>query len=96
MKPGEALERHREDIRRLAASRRAANPRVFGSTARGEDVEGSDLDILIDTCPGATLFDLGALFEELKATLGVPIDLVTIRELPVRIRNQVLAEAKPI
>ena len=96
MKPGEALERHREDIRRLAASRRAANPRVFGSTARGEDAEGSDLDILVDTCPGATLFDLGALFEELKATLGVPVDLVTVRELHPRIRERVLAEARPI
>jgi len=86
----------REEIRRLVAGRRATNPRVFGSTARGEDVEGSDLDILIDACAGATLFDLGALFEELEDTLGVPVDLVTLRELPPRIRAQVLAEAKPI
>ena len=86
----------REDIRRLVAGRRATNPRVFGSTARGEDVEGSDLDILIDTCAGATLFDLGALFEDLNETLGVPVDLVTVRELPQRIRARVLAEAKPV
>lgn len=96
MRPREALELYREDIRRLAANRRATNPRVFGSTARGEDVEGSDLDILIDTSPGATLFDLGALFEELKQTLGVSIDLVTVRELHPRIRDRVLAEARPI
>jgi uncharacterized protein len=96
MKPSDALERNREDIRRLVARRKATNPRVFGSTARGEDVEGSDLDILIDTCSGATLFDLGGLFEDLKETLGVPVDLVTVRELPLRIRAQVLAEAKPI
>jgi predicted nucleotidyltransferase len=96
MKPSEALEKHRDEIRRLAESRRAANPRVFGSTARGEDVEGSDLDILVDTMPGATLFDLGALFEDLKASLAVEIDLVTIRELPPAIRARVLAEAKPI
>jgi predicted nucleotidyltransferase len=96
MKPSDALEKGREDIRRLVARRKAANPRVFGSTARGQDVEGSDLDILIDTCSGATLFDLGALFEDLKETLGVPVDLVTVRELPPRIRAQVLAEAKPI
>ncbi len=96
MRPSEALEKHREDIRRLALSRRAVNPRVFGSVARGEDVEGSDLDILVDTVPAATLFDLGGLFEDLKATLGVPVDLVTIRELPPTIRAEVLAEARPI
>jgi predicted nucleotidyltransferase len=96
MRPSEALEKHRDEIRRLALSRRATNPRVFGSTARGEDVEGSDLDILIDTMPGATLFDLGGLFEDLKASLAVEIDLVTIRELPPAIRARVLAEAKPI
>jgi predicted nucleotidyltransferase len=96
MKPSEALEKHRHDIRRLTHSRRATNPRVFGSAARGEDVEGSDLDILVDTVPGTTLFDLGGLFEDLRATLGVPVDIVTIRELPPEIREQVLAEAQPI
>jgi uncharacterized protein len=96
MKPSEALEKHRSEIRRLTYSRRATNPRVFGSVARGDDVEGSDLDILVDTVPGATLFDLGGLFEDLRATLGVPVDVVTIRELPPEIREQVLAEAQPI
>jgi len=96
MRPSEAFEKHRAEIRRLARSRRAANPRVFGSTARGEDVEGSDLDILVDTMPGATLFDLGGLFEDLKASLAVEIDLVTIRELHPAIRDRVLAEAKSI
>ena len=96
MKASDALERSQEAIRRLVAERKAANPRVFGSTARGEDVEGSDLDILIDTCAGATLFDLGGSYEDLKETLGVPVDLATVRELPPRIRAEVLAEAKPI
>jgi uncharacterized protein len=96
MRPSEALEKYRDDIRRLTLSRRAENPRVFGSTVRREDVEGSDLDILVDTVDGTTLFDLGGLFEDLKAMLGVPIDLVTSGELPPEIRNEVLAEAKPI
>ena len=96
MKPSEALEKHRHDIRRLTQSQRATNPRVFGSAARGEDVEGSDLDILVDTLPGTTLFDLGGLFEDLRATLGVPVDTVTIRELPPEIRDRVLTEAQPI
>ena len=96
MRPSETLERHRDEIRRLALSHGAANPRVFGSTARGEDGEGSDLDILVDPMAGTTLFDLGALFEALKATLGVGVDLVTICELPADIHPQVLAEARPI
>src|SRR3984957_19998925 len=96
MKPSEALENHRHDIRRLTLSRRAANPRVFGSAARREDMDGSDLDILVDTVPGATLFDLGGLFEDLKAGLGVPIDLVTGGELPPEISAEIVAEAKPV
>ncbi len=96
MKPSEALEKHRDDIHRLARRHGAVNPCVFGSTARGEDAEGSDLDILVDTLAGTTLFDLGALFEALKAQLGVGVDLVTIRELPPEIRARVLSEARPI
>jgi predicted nucleotidyltransferase len=96
MRPSEALEKHREDIRRLALGRRAANPRVFGSTARGEDIEGSDLDILVDTLPGATLFDLAALEDELKGLLGVRVDVVTSGSLHRRIRKRVLGEAAPI
>jgi predicted nucleotidyltransferase len=49
MKPSEALERRRRDIPRLTLSRRAANPRAFGSAARQDDVEGFGLDILVDT-----------------------------------------------
>lgn len=96
MRPSQALEQHRDDIRRLTNRHRAGNPRVFGSTARGEDIEGSDLDILVDANPGATMLDLGALFEELKIMLGVPVDLVTPGELPSEFRDAVLEEARPI
>jgi hypothetical protein len=96
MKPSQALELHRDDIRRLALRHGVANPRVFGSTARGEDREGSDLDILVDPMAGTTLLDLGALFEALKATVEVSVDLVMIRELPPDVRPRVLAEARPI
>jgi predicted nucleotidyltransferase len=96
VEPSEALAKHRDDIHRLAKRHGAINPCVFGSTARGEDVDGSDLDILIDTLAGTTLFALGALFEALKSELGVGVDLVTIRKLPTEIRFRVLAEAQPI
>lgn len=46
MKPSVALACHRETIRRVVAAHRARNPRVLGSVIRGEDTDGSDLDIL--------------------------------------------------
>jgi predicted nucleotidyltransferase len=36
-----------------------SNPRVFGSVLHGTDQNGSDIDLLVDALPGATLFDLG-------------------------------------
>jgi hypothetical protein len=61
MKPSEALNRHRETIRRIVAGHRPANPRVFGSTATGQDEDGSDLDLLVDPDERMPLFDLGAI-----------------------------------
>ena len=75
---------------------RAANPRIFGSTLHGDGGEDSDLDMLVDALPGATLFDLGGLQDELAQLLGVRVDLVTPCDLPVKFRDLVLAEAKPV
>jgi len=96
MKPSSALERHKSDIRAMTARFKAANPRIFGSVLHSRDLEGSDLDILVDPLPGATLFDLGGLQSELEDLLGVKVDLLTPGDLPVKFRAQVLAEAKPL
>ena len=96
MRLADILKSHREEVRQLAARRRAGNPRVFGSAARGEDRPGSDIDILVDPLPGATLLDLGGLQAELEQLLGVRVDLVTPGELPATFRQQVLQEARPI
>jgi uncharacterized protein len=96
MKPSEALRIHRNDIYRVVQQNRAHNPRVFGSIVRGEDVDGSDLDLLVDQMPGATLFDMGAIQVELEETLGVPIDVLTPGDLPAKFRARVLQEAIPI
>ena len=93
MKPSVALESKRAAIREAALRTRATNPRVFGSVLHGTDREDSDLDILVDTLPGATLFDLGGLQVELEELLGVRVDLLTPGELPPRFRLNVLAEA---
>jgi hypothetical protein len=96
MKPSEALQSHRDDIRRIVQLHHARNARVFGSVVRGEDTEGSDLDLLVDPLPGATLLDLGAIQAELQETLGVSIDVLTPGDLPAKFRAQALDEAVPV
>jgi predicted nucleotidyltransferase len=77
VKPSDVLRLHRIAVREATERFRSANPRVFGSVAHGADEEGSDIDILVDALPGATLFDLGALQVELEDLLGVSVDLLT-------------------
>jgi predicted nucleotidyltransferase len=96
MKPSEALSANRAAVRRVIESHRARNGRVFGSAMRGDDSEESDLDILIDPTPETTLFDIGAIRRELRALLGVPVDVLTPKALPEKFRAAVLATARPI
>jgi predicted nucleotidyltransferase len=96
MRPSEALEQKREAIRQLVPQFCASNPRVFGSVLRGLDQETSDLDILVDTLPGTTLFDLGGLQEQLRGLLGVRVDVRTPGDLPLTFRDAVISEAEPV
>lgn len=96
MKPSTALQKNVAAIREATARFRAANPRVFGSALRGTDGHDSDLDLLVDALPGTTLFDLGGLQVELETLLGVPVDLLTPDDLPVRFRAEILAAARPV
>jgi len=96
MKPSEALARHREEVRAAVAARKASNPRIFGSALSRKDSDASDLDILVDPLPGATLFDLGGLQVDLEEILGVPVDLLTPGDLPSGFRATILREARPI
>jgi len=93
MRPSDALRVHRDAVRRVVESHRACNPRVFGSVTRGDDAEGSDIDILIDPTPNTTLFDIGAIRHELQTLLGVPVDVVTPKALPDKFRASVIANA---
>jgi len=73
-----------------------ANPRVFGSVLRGEDQEGSDLDMLVDAAPRTSLLDLAGLQIEIEARTGVKVDLLTPGFLPLKFRQKVLDEAQPV
>jgi predicted nucleotidyltransferase len=96
MKPSLVLSSRRAAIRQVIGSYRVRNPRVFGSVLHGTDTERSDLDILVDPTRETTLFDLGAMREELSRLLGVPVDVLTPDALPDKTRAQVLAEAQPL
>ena len=96
MRPSTALENHRQAIVQIVESHNARNPRVFGSVANGTDREGSDLDILIDSTPDTSLFDIGAIRRKLKSLLGIEVDVVTPNALPDSFRDRVLLEAKLI
>ena len=96
MRPSVVLNRQRAAILETARRFPVANPRVFVSVVRGLDRDDSDLDLLVDALPGATLFDLGGLQFELEALLGISVDLITPFDLPPGVRARVLAEAQPV
>ncbi len=73
----ELLRRHRNEILEVAANNGATNVRVFGSLARGEEQEGSDVDLLVDMDPGSSLLDQVRLRRALNELLGVEVDVVT-------------------
>jgi hypothetical protein len=83
-------------VREAAHRFRTTNPRIFGSVVHGTDRDGSDLDLLVDALPGATLFDLGGLQVELEELLGVPVAVLTLGDLPPKLRERVLTEARPV
>jgi len=96
MKPSEMLKKNRSRIRDIVQANRARNPRIFGSVSRGEDTDSSDLDILVDPTDGTTLFDIGAIQEELTDLLGVRVDVHTPNSLPESWRNSVVSGALAI
>ncbi len=92
----DAVRSHRDEILEIADRRRAENLRIFGSVVRGDAREDSDLDILVDLKPHASLFDLGGLSGELEELLGMKVDVVPARSLKHAIHERVLDEAVPL
>lgn len=90
------LREHRDRILDLARQHGARNVRVFGSAVRNETHAGSDIDLLVDLEPDATLIDLGSLLVDLEELLGCRVDIVTPASLHNAIRDQVLREAAPL
>jgi uncharacterized protein len=90
------LKDKRDAILRIAAKRGAYNVRVFGSAARGEAGEGSDIDLLVEFEPSRSLLDHAALVLDLEQLLGCKVDVVTEKGLYWLLRRRILKEARPL
>ena len=90
------LNERREDILRLAARHGVHNVRVFGSVARGDAGESSDLDLIVRFDPDRSLFDHGGLLMDLQELLGVKVDVISEAGMRERFRDHVMKEAIPL
>ena len=86
----------REEIIRLAELRGARDLRVFGSVARGESNENSDLDLLVAWEAGRSLLDHVGLVQDLEDLLGIKVHVGTEKSLHWYVRDRILREATPL
>ncbi|WP_409264982.1 nucleotidyltransferase family protein, partial [Pseudomonas sp. KCJK9000] len=78
MRPSDAIKDKHAIIRLIVDKHGFSNPKIYGSVVRGEDHEGSDLDVLVERGAGrCTLITIGRLCEELSEVLGVAVDVKT-------------------
>lgn len=92
----ELIKAKRQEILQLAAQHGARNVRVFGSVARGEERNDSDLDLLIDMGEGRSLLDRVGLWQDLEELLGHKVHVVNAKSVHWYIRDHVLKEAIPL
>lgn len=90
------LKARREEILQIAARHGARNVRLFGSVARGEADETSDIDLVVEFDPDRSLLDHAGLWLDLQELLGYKVDVVSERGIKPRIRERVLREAVPL
>jgi predicted nucleotidyltransferase len=84
------------DIRKIAARHGARNIRIFGSVARGDSSQGSDIDFLVDAGPGTSSWFPAGLILDLEELLGCRVEVVTEKGLNPYLRERVLHEAVPL
>ena len=70
--------------------------RVFGSTARGEAGSASDVDFLVRTLPGCSLFKIGGMYGALRKLLGLNVDIVTEHSINPYLKETILKTARPL
>lgn len=96
MTPEQRLKEKRDELLRIASKHGATDVRVFGSVARGEADEQSDIDLLVCFEPGRSLLDHAGLWLDLEALLDCRVDVVSEGGLKPRLKDRVLSEAVPL
>jgi predicted nucleotidyltransferase len=96
MKPSISLANHRDQVRAILQRFGMDNPRLFGSAARGDDHDHSDLDILVDAARGTSLYDLAGAEIALEALLGCRVELLTAGFLAPDVATRAKADLVPI
>lgn len=90
------LNERRDQILAIADKHGARNVRIFGSIARGDSRQESDVDILVQMQQGRTFLDLVALWQELEELLGCKVDVISEEGISPYLRDRILAEAVPL
>ncbi len=96
MKIREMLQQKREEILNLAAQHGASNIRIFGSVARDEEREDSDIDFLVDMESDRSLLDRIGLIQDLEDLLGRKVDVATVKGLRESFRERIMSQAIPL
>ena len=92
----QVIEEKREQILAIAARYGARNVRIFGSVARGEADEESDVEFVVEFDESASLMDHAAMLLERQELLGRRVDIAPEKCLRPRVRERVLGEAVPL
>lgn len=93
---GRRVAAHRAELFEVLRRHGVTNPEIFGSAARGDDHEGSDVDIMVDFPPGTSIIDIIGIQHELEDLLGVPVDLVPRSGLRERVRSRAAKDLLPL
>jgi predicted nucleotidyltransferase len=97
VKPSEAIRIHRSEILKIIDNSNFSEPRIFGSVARGEDSENSDVDLLVTIKRRpTTLFDMAGLKAELEELLKIKVDLTVEKNETTYFQNIILKDAVPL
>ena len=92
----EEPKRRKGEIQRISQKHGITRLRVFGSVARDEPTDQSDLDLLVDIAPSRDLVDLVSFIQDIQDILHIRVDVVSEGGLSPYLRDKIIAEAKPI
>lgn len=93
---GRRVAAHRNEVHEVLRRHGVTDPEIFGSVARGDDHEDSDLDLLVDFAPGTDIIDIIGIQRELQELLGVPVDLVPRTDLKERVSERATKDLLPL